>query len=167
MKKRSRETERLGTQINEDGDKLSKTQSDRDETEMRPGSLHPLPGGGVLPLNLPLPPHCPPPSCSTSPVSIATFPDPEGKYCPGQKQRGCVDIISCWWTEGSREPRGQDGRAGEQRGSPLGPQRQLPPATTSRSRSNAPCPWEEPLRHSNLEPWLPPGGGGPSLKPIF
>ena len=42
-------------------DKLPKTQSGRGEAEMTPGSPHPLPGGRVLPLTLPLfPPPLPP-----------------------------------------------------------------------------------------------------------
>lgn len=49
----------------------------RDEAE--------LPGEGASPT--PLPP------APLQYVSIATSPDPEGKYCPTQKQRGCVDII--------------------------------------------------------------------------
>jgi len=45
-------------------DKLPKTQSGRGEAEMTPGSPHPLPGGRVLPVTLPLfpPPLAPRPA---------------------------------------------------------------------------------------------------------
>lgn len=64
------------------------------------------------------------------PVSIATDPDPQGKYCPGQKQpQGCVDIMLHWvgWGGGAAAPS-------------WGLCRQRQPSFTSKCPANFPSP---------------------------
>lgn len=97
-----------------------------------------------------------PSPCPLQHVSIETSPDPEGKYYPGQKQQGCVDIISRCWGGGSRGPRDQDRTGEESRGAlRWGPtdSSNLPPPP---NRALTSLSWEESLRFKPMTlaaPW--------------